>query len=81
LTISDGNFDIPTFPIVVKGMNIQGTCVAARSVHKRMLDFSARHGIKPVIERFPMTKKGVEEGMGKLRDGKMRYRGVLVAED
>ncbi|KAJ7497660.1 chaperonin 10-like protein [Mycena latifolia] len=79
LTISTNNFDIPTFPVVVKGLNIQGSAVAARSVHKRMLDFAARHGVKPMIERFPMTKRGVEEGMAKLRDGKMRYRGVLVA--
>lgn len=79
LTINFGNFDIPTFPVVVKGITIQGTAVAARSVHKRMLDFAARHGVHPIIERFPMTKSGVEEGMAKLRDGKMRYRGVLVA--
>ncbi|KAJ7105428.1 chaperonin 10-like protein [Mycena crocata] len=78
-TISQGNFDIPTFPVVIKGLNIQGSAVAARSVHKRMLDFAARHEIHPVIERFSMTKSGVEEGMAKLRDGKMRYRGVLVA--
>ncbi|KAJ7497665.1 chaperonin 10-like protein [Mycena latifolia] len=50
-----------------------------RSVHKRMLDFAARHHIEPVIERFPLTKSGVEEGMTRLREGKMRYRAVLVA--
>jgi len=77
----DGTLDIPTTPVVVKGFTIQGTAVAARSVHKRMLDFAARNGVHPMIERFPMTKSGVEEGMGKLREGKMRYRGVLVAED
>ncbi|KAJ7347010.1 putative NADP-dependent alcohol dehydrogenase C 2 [Mycena albidolilacea] len=79
LTINFGNFDIPTLPVVVKGITIQGTAVAARSVHKRMLDFAARHGVHPIIERFPLTKSGVEEGMAKLREGKMRYRGVLVA--
>ncbi|KAJ7694253.1 putative NADP-dependent alcohol dehydrogenase C 2 [Mycena olivaceomarginata] len=79
LTINFGNFDIPTFPVVVKGITIQGTAVSARSVHKRMLDFAARHGVHPIIERFPLTKSGVEEGMAKLREGKMRYRGVLVA--
>jgi D-arabinose 1-dehydrogenase-like Zn-dependent alcohol dehydrogenase len=44
-----------------------------------MLDFAARHQVKPIIERFPMTKDGVEVGVAKLREGKMRYRGVLVA--
>ncbi|KAJ7629971.1 chaperonin 10-like protein [Mycena polygramma] len=79
LTVSFGNFDIPTFPVIVNGLTIQGTAVAARSVHKRMLDFAARHKVVPMIERFPMTKAGVEEGMARLREGKMRYRGVLVA--
>jgi D-arabinose 1-dehydrogenase-like Zn-dependent alcohol dehydrogenase len=44
-----------------------------------MLDFVALHQIKPIIERFPLTKEGVEEGMTKLREGRVRYRAVLVA--
>ncbi|KAJ7667431.1 NADP-dependent alcohol dehydrogenase [Mycena rosella] len=79
LTVSSGKLDIPTFPAVLKGLTIQASAGASRSVYKKMLDFSARHGITPIIERFPMTKSGVEEGMARLRDGKMRYRGVLVA--
>jgi len=43
-----------------------------------MLKFAATHNIKPQIETFPMTQAGVTEAMQKLRDGKMRYRGVLV---
>ncbi|KAJ7083085.1 chaperonin 10-like protein [Mycena belliarum] len=62
LTMSFGKLDIPIIPM--------GTAVAARSVHRRMLDFAARHRIQP---------SGIEEGMAKLREGKMRYRGVLVA--
>lgn len=46
---------------------------------RAMLDFAARHAIKPQIEKFPMTLAGVKDAMQKLRDGKMRYRGVLVA--
>ncbi|KAJ6521950.1 chaperonin 10-like protein [Mycena vulgaris] len=79
LTISSGDLVIPILPVVVAGITIQGTVIAARSVHRRMLDFAARHHIAPVVKRFPMTKSGVEEGMARLREGKMRYRGVLVA--
>jgi D-arabinose 1-dehydrogenase-like Zn-dependent alcohol dehydrogenase len=79
LTISFTDLVIPIMPVVLAGINIQGTVVAARSVHKKMLDFAARNHIAPVIERFPMTRDGVEEGMARLREGKMRYRGVLVA--
>lgn len=46
-----------------------------------MLEFSALHGVKPIIEKFPMTEKGIQEALDKLNDGSMRYRGVLVPED
>ncbi|KAJ6498917.1 putative NADP-dependent alcohol dehydrogenase C 2 [Mycena sanguinolenta] len=77
---ADAELKIPFLPVLTQGINIQGSFVASRSVHRRMLDFAARHKIKPIIERFPMTRNGVEEGMAKMRQGKMRYRGVLVAQ-
>ncbi|KAJ7439379.1 putative NADP-dependent alcohol dehydrogenase C 2 [Mycena latifolia] len=69
LTVSFSPLVIPPCP----------SAVAARSAHKKMLEFAARHHIEPVIERFPMTLGGVKEGMARLREGKMRYRAVLVA--
>jgi D-arabinose 1-dehydrogenase-like Zn-dependent alcohol dehydrogenase len=45
-----------------------------------MLRFAAKHGVKPQIEKFPMTQAGITEAMEKLRNGKMRYRGVVVAQ-
>lgn len=68
-------------PLVVQGLTIQGSIVASRYVHKRMLEFSALHGIKPIIEKFPMTEKGIQEALDKLKDGSMRYRGVIVPEE
>ncbi|KAF8160574.1 chaperonin 10-like protein [Mycena galopus ATCC 62051] len=79
LTVSSGDLVLPTMAIVDRGITIQGTAVAARAVHKRMLDFAAPNRVVPIIERFPLTKSGVEEGMSRLREGKMRYRGVLIA--
>ncbi|KAJ7282875.1 putative NADP-dependent alcohol dehydrogenase C 2 [Mycena rebaudengoi] len=79
LTISGTDLVLPAMPVVVRGLTVQGSAVASRSVHRKMLDFAALHHIQPIIERFPLTKSGVEEGMAKLREGNMRYRGVLVA--
>ncbi|KAJ7063652.1 chaperonin 10-like protein [Mycena amicta] len=79
LTVEFSDLVVPMMPIVLSGINIQGTVVASRAVHKRMLDFAARNRIAPLIEKFPLTKSGVEEGMQKLRDGKIRYRAVLAA--
>ena len=41
----------------------------------RMLDFAARHGIAPQVERFPMRE--VNEALEHLASGKARYRIVL----
>lgn len=80
LTVSFGDFSIPHLPFIQSGITIQGTVVAARAVHQHMLDFAALHGIKPVIMKFPMTEQGITEAMNTLRDGKMRYRGVLIPQ-
>lgn len=45
-----------------------------------MLAFAALHGIKPIIEEFPMTEKGIEEAFDKLGKGDMRYRGVFIPQ-
>lgn len=45
-----------------------------------MLAFAALHNIKPIIMKFPLNENGIEEAMGTLRDGKMRYRGVLIPQ-
>lgn len=78
MTLADPLFFVA--PLVFQGMTVQGSAIASRYVHQRMLDFAALHGIAPVIEKFPMTEKGVTEALDKLASGSMRYRGVLVPE-
>ncbi|KAF7352221.1 NAD(P)-dependent alcohol dehydrogenase protein [Mycena venus] len=80
LTVTFDDFVVPFMPAMMTGINIKFSILASRSVFKKTLDFAARNRIAPIIERFPMTKDGVENGMAKLREGKMRYRGVLVAQ-
>ncbi|RDW61018.1 putative NADP-dependent alcohol dehydrogenase C 2 [Coleophoma cylindrospora] len=79
LTVTDGNFEIPQMGMIAGEIRIQGSLVAARQVHRDMLTFAAHHKILPMIEQFPMTEAGITEAMKKLADGKMRYRGVVVA--
>ncbi|KAI8930897.1 hypothetical protein NX059_011912 [Plenodomus lindquistii] len=77
MTVSFDNFEIPHLPMIQQGITVQGSVVAARAVHRKMLEFSALHQIKPITMEFPLTEEGIEEAMSTLRDGKMRYRGVL----
>jgi D-arabinose 1-dehydrogenase-like Zn-dependent alcohol dehydrogenase len=67
-------------PLLVKGISIQGSAGAPRAEIRKMLDFAEQHGIKPAIMKWPLNTQGVEDAMKALREGKMRYRGVLVAE-
>jgi D-arabinose 1-dehydrogenase-like Zn-dependent alcohol dehydrogenase len=77
MTVSFDDFKIPHLALVTQGITIQGSVVAARAVHRQMLKFSALHGIKPITMEFPLNESGIEDAMKTLRDGKMRYRGVL----
>jgi alcohol/geraniol dehydrogenase (NADP+) len=43
----------------------------------QMLAFTARHGIKPVVELFPMAE--ADRALDHTRQGKARFRAVLVA--
>jgi D-arabinose 1-dehydrogenase-like Zn-dependent alcohol dehydrogenase len=79
LSVSQGDLKVPYIPIISSGLKIQGSLVAAREIHREMLEFAAIHKIKPVIETFPINVAGVEEAFKKLEEGAMRYRGVLVA--
>lgn len=81
LTVSSGNLEIPYMPIMLSGVRIQGSLVAARAIHMKMLQFAAVHNIKPIIEKFPLNKEGIEKAFEHLGKGQMRYRGVLVAQD
>ena len=44
---------------------------------RQMLEFTARHGVKPMVETFPMTD--VNAALDHTRQGKARFRSVLVA--
>src|SRR3954471_4327681 len=80
LTVGDGNLSVPYMPLIAMGLRIQGSVVAPRAIHNRMLQFAARNGIKPMLNRFPMSVEGITEAMRTLNEGGMRYRGVLVPE-
>ncbi|KAL1892351.1 hypothetical protein Sste5346_007089 [Sporothrix stenoceras] len=78
LSVSHTDLVIPYLPLIAMGITIQGSLVADRSVHREMLQFAALQGVKPITETFPMTEAGISEAIGKLEDGKMIYRGVLI---
>ncbi|OJJ35393.1 hypothetical protein ASPWEDRAFT_172204 [Aspergillus wentii DTO 134E9] len=78
LTVDMGKMHLPYLPLVMKGLRIQGSLPAAGARQREMLQFAARHSIKPAIMSFAMSREGIEDAMETLRRGGMRYRGVLA---
>lgn len=79
LSVSNDDLRMPYMPIIMGGLKVQGSLVAARQIHREMLNFAAVHDIRPMIQTFPLSVEGISEAFETLESGRMRYRGVLVA--
>ena len=67
---------VPALGIIMGQKSVSGSPVGSPTAIDRMLEFSARHSIAPVVESFPMSK--VNDALEHLRTGKARYRIVLA---
>lgn len=77
LTVSQGKLEIPYMPLLANGIAVQGSVVASRWMHRKMLEFAATHDVKAKIETFPMTEQGVRDAISKLESGDLHFRAVL----
>ena len=80
LTVSFDASPVPMLGLLINGIRIQGSAGAPRAELRKMLQFVADHKLEPTIMKWPMTGDGISGAMKTLREGNMRYRGVLVAE-
>ena len=67
--------DIGVFGLIGAQRSISGSPVGSPATIAKMLEFSARHSIKPVVEHFKMSQ--INEAIAKLRSGGAHYRIVL----
>jgi uncharacterized zinc-type alcohol dehydrogenase-like protein len=67
--------EIPAFGLIAGQKSVAGSPVGSPTALDRMLAFSARHSIAPVVEFFPMSK--INDAFERLRSGKAHYRIVL----
>jgi D-arabinose 1-dehydrogenase-like Zn-dependent alcohol dehydrogenase len=81
LTVSFDKLEIPALALNMSGIRVQGSFIAPRHLHRRMLDFAAYHEIKPVLQKWPLSVEGITEAFKRLDENSMRYRGVIVAEE
>ncbi|ERN40811.1 Zn-dependent alcohol dehydrogenase [Rubidibacter lacunae KORDI 51-2] len=70
--------DLNVTPMLFAQLSVSSSPVGSPATILKMLEFAARHEIKPKTEHFPMSK--VNEALDHLRAGKARYRIVLDRE-
>ena len=66
---------VPAFSLILGQKAVSGSPSGSPTAVDDMLEFSARHSVAPIVEKFPMSK--VNEALERLRSGKARYRIVL----
>jgi len=66
---------IPAFALLGAQVNATASGIGSIEDIKQMLEFAAKHNVRPIIERLPMEK--ANEGIKKMRDGTVRFRVVL----
>jgi uncharacterized zinc-type alcohol dehydrogenase-like protein len=66
---------VAAFSLIGGQKSISGSPLGSPATTADMINFCARHGIAPVIEKFPMSR--VNDALEHLRAGKARYRIVL----
>ncbi|KAF4465427.1 alcohol dehydrogenase [Fusarium albosuccineum] len=80
LTASLGATPVPLTSLSLKGIRVQGSLVGSRDSTRKLLEFAARKNIKPTIMTYPLNEQGIESALQDLKDGKVRYRAVLIKE-
>lgn len=68
--------EIPHLQFLLRGIKII-SALPDRQSYSDMLNFAASHGIRPIIEVAPMSVEGVTKSIQRLKNGLVRYRGVL----
>lgn len=64
-----------SFSIIGNRSNIVGSLIGSKHEVQEALDFAAKHGVRAVIEKFPIEK--ANDAFKKMRDNTIRYRPVL----
>ncbi|MFC4699719.1 NAD(P)-dependent alcohol dehydrogenase [Glaciecola siphonariae] len=70
--------DIGVFNLLGGQKSVSGSPVGSPATIAKMLDFAARHNIKPMVEMYDMSQ--VNEAIEHLEKGDARYRVVLQAD-
>ena len=66
---------VPSMALIMGQRSLSGSPTGSPTDLAVMLDFAARHGIRPQTEHYPLAQ--VNDALEHLKAGKARYRAVL----
>ncbi|KAJ1382158.1 Polyketide synthase, enoylreductase domain [Sesbania bispinosa] len=67
--------ELPIFPLIKGRVIIAGSCIGGLKETQEMIDFAAKHGVKPEIEVIPIDY--VNTAIERLIKGDVKYRFVI----
>ncbi|GAB4848813.1 Probable mannitol dehydrogenase [Ancistrocladus abbreviatus] len=71
----DRPLELPIFPLLMGRKIVGGSCIGGMKETQEMIDYVAKHGVKPEIEVIPMDY--VNTAMERMLKSDVRYRFVL----
>lgn len=76
LGIPQHQISVAPVPLVFFQRSLVSSAIGSRLEIRKMLDFSARNGVRPQVEVFPMQE--VNTALERLKRNEVRYRAVLA---
>jgi len=73
--VPDRAFEVGPYALLPRAKTLAGGIPASVVENRRMLEFAARHGIRPQVEVHPVAE--IETALDSVRRGEARYRAVL----
>ena len=71
------SLQLPYAPIVMNDISVSGSIVSNRYEHSKMLEFCARHNIKPQVEVLDLSEENLNIAFDRIKKNDVRYRFVL----
>ncbi|PIA18111.1 mannitol dehydrogenase putative [Coemansia reversa NRRL 1564] len=75
LAASAGKMSFSPKEFIFSEIVLTGSATGGADIFDKMLEFAAKHNIRPIIERFPIEK--VNDALERVDSGKVRYRAIL----
>jgi D-arabinose 1-dehydrogenase-like Zn-dependent alcohol dehydrogenase len=73
--LPNGKLSFSAFSMFGNRLKLTSSAIGSVAEIKDMLEFAAKHNVRPIIQRYPLAK--VNDAIKTVRDGTVRLRCVL----